>query len=230
LGGALNGLRNGATTARATHDSGYESESGFRDAFRRIFGTTPGRPTKEGCMLTTMIPSPLGPLLAGATEAAVCLLEFTDRRAIEAQIKTLRKRFPIPITPGRNPLLDRLEKQLAEYLAGKRRDFDLPLDYPGTDFQTRVWDALRTIPCGRTWSYEQLARTVGRPGAQRAVGRANGENRIAILIPCHRVVNKSGKLGGYGGGLWRKQFLLDLERGESAGGALFEQAGIRAAD
>jgi AraC family transcriptional regulator of adaptative response/methylated-DNA-[protein]-cysteine methyltransferase len=83
---------------------------------------------------------------------------------------------------------------------------------PGTPFQERVWTRLGEIPCGETMSYEGLARAIGRPGAQRAVGRANGDNRIAILIPCHRVVQKNGQLRGYGGGLWRKRFLLDLER------------------
>jgi O-6-methylguanine DNA methyltransferase len=116
--------------------------------------------------------------------------------------------------PGKHKHLDTLDKQLAEYFARKRRDFTLPLTYPGTDFQRAVWAGLLKIPYGKTWSYEQLAEYVGRPGAQRAVGTANGQNRIAIVIPCHRVINKGGKLGGYGGGLWRKQILLDLERGQ----------------
>jgi AraC family transcriptional regulator of adaptative response/methylated-DNA-[protein]-cysteine methyltransferase len=100
--------------------------------------------------------------------------------------------------------------------------------YPGTPFQVKVWDALRQIPYGETYSYEKLAWAVGAPGAQRAVGHANGQNRLAILIPCHRVVNKDGRLGGYGGGLWRKQLLLDLERGEQIALAL-SGSGQRAA-
>jgi AraC family transcriptional regulator of adaptative response/methylated-DNA-[protein]-cysteine methyltransferase len=114
--------------------------------------------------------------------------------------------------PGSSPLLDQLRRELEEYFAGRRREFAVDLTAPGTPFEERVWEALRTIPYGETWSYERLAQAVGSPGASRAVGSANGRNRIAILIPCHRVVNKDGRLGGYGGGLWRKEALLHLER------------------
>jgi AraC family transcriptional regulator of adaptative response/methylated-DNA-[protein]-cysteine methyltransferase len=89
----------------------------------------------------------------------------------------------------------------------------VPLVYPGTEFEQRVWNQLLAIPYSETRSYQDLARTLGQPGASRAVGRANGMNRIAILIPCHRVVNHNGELGGYGGGLWRKRTLLELEKG-----------------
>ena len=106
-----------------------------------------------------------------------------------------------------------LPAELADYFAGARTTFDVPIVYPGTAFQQAVWEQLLRIPYGETRSYEDIAVAVGRPSAQRAVGMANGKNRIAIVIPCHRVVNKGGRLGGYGGGLWRKQFLLDLERG-----------------
>jgi AraC family transcriptional regulator of adaptative response/methylated-DNA-[protein]-cysteine methyltransferase len=116
--------------------------------------------------------------------------------------------------PGAHRLLARLRTELREYFSGERRDFTVPLVYPGTPFQVKVWNALRAIPFGETISYEELARRVGSPAGQRAVGHANGQNPLAILIPCHRVVNKDGKLGGYGGGLWRKRLLLGLERGE----------------
>ena len=115
--------------------------------------------------------------------------------------------------PGRHGHIDRLKAELAEYFAGKRRVFEVPIVYPGSPFQQAVWKELLRIPYGATRSYEDVARAVGRSAAQRAVGTANGQNRVAIVIPCHRVVNKDGRLGGYGGGLWRKQFLLDLERG-----------------
>jgi AraC family transcriptional regulator of adaptative response/methylated-DNA-[protein]-cysteine methyltransferase len=151
--------------------------------------------------------------LAGARPEGVCLLEFTDRRALEAQFTTVRQRFACAVVPGRHDHLDQLKDELARYFARSLCDFTVPLTYPGTPFQEKVWSQLRRIPYGQTMSYEGLADTVGVPGAQRAVGRANGQNRIAIVIPCHRVVNKSGKLGGYGGGLWRKEYLLNLERG-----------------
>jgi O-6-methylguanine DNA methyltransferase len=156
----------------------------------------------------------------------VCLLEFSDRRMLEAQLATLRKRLGVPLVPGRNRWLDMLRVQLGEYFAGERRQFDLPLVIRGTPFQERVWQALLTIPYGDTWSYRDLAGRIGQSGATRAVGTANGMNRIAIVIPCHRVVNADGRLGGYGGGVWRKQALLDLERGQ--GSLVVEANALRA--
>ncbi|MFL6619043.1 MAG: methylated-DNA--[protein]-cysteine S-methyltransferase [Povalibacter sp.] len=160
------------------------------------------------------IETPVGPLLAGATRSAVVLLEFSERDILQQQLAAIRERFKTSIQPGRNVWLDALHVQLEEYFAARRRQFDLPLEYPGTPFQQRVWSTLLTIPYGATWSYLDMARSLGDPKATRAVGTANGMNRIAIVIPCHRVINANGKLGGYGGGLWRKQILLDLERGQ----------------
>ena len=162
----------------------------------------------------TWIETPLGSMLAGATREALCLLDFTDHSMFEAELAALRARFRAPLLPGRNPILDRLARELDQYFAGERRQFDIPLWYPGTPFQERVWSALLEIPYGETVSYQDLAQRLGDPRAVRAVGRANGMNPIAIVIPCHRVVNADGGLGGYGGGLWRKQYLLDLERGD----------------
>jgi len=150
--------------------------------------------------------------VAGATAEGICLLEFTDRRMLPAQIETVRDRFDCAVVPGESPHFDRLRDQLNAYFSGELRTFSLPLAAPGTPFQERVWAELQRIPFGETRSYEDLARAVGAPGAQRAVGHANGLNRIAIVIPCHRVINKNGKLGGYGGLLWRKEALLHLER------------------
>lgn len=109
--------------------------------------------------------------------------------------------------------LPQVEAQLAEYFAGERTDFDLPLAPEGTEFQAKVWAALRTIPYGETWTYGQLAAAIGQPGAARAVGLANGRNPISIVVPCHRVVGSTGTLTGYAGGVERKEFLLNLERG-----------------
>jgi AraC family transcriptional regulator of adaptative response/methylated-DNA-[protein]-cysteine methyltransferase len=142
----------------------------------------------------------------------VCLLEFTDRRMLEHQIETLGRRFKTALAPGSHRYLTDLERELREYFAGTRTTFDVPVHAPGSPFEERVWRALLEIPYGETRSYEAIARAVGSPRGVRAVGRANGLNRIAIVIPCHRVVNKSGELGGYGGGLWRKRRLLHLER------------------
>lgn len=210
---AFQQLRRGADLDEVAMNHGFESHSGFRDAFGRLIGRAPGRSRSMGLVTLSWLESPLGPLVAGATDEGLCLLEFSDRRMLEAQLDVLRRRLG-PVLPGTHPLLEQLRCELAEYFAGGRRDFSVPLVYPGTPFQVKVWNALRDIPYGETVSYEKLAWSVGAPGAQRAVGHANGQNRLAILLPCHRVVNKDGKLGGYGGGRWRKQLLLDLERGE----------------
>ncbi len=150
-------------------------------------------------------------MVAGATDQGVCLLEFTDRRMLERQLQRLVRLLACHVAPGEHDHLRTLREQLDAYFAGRRRRFDLPLVVPGSGFQQRCWDWLRDIPYGRTRSYADQARAVGRPGASRAVGRANGENRIAVVIPCHRVVRSDGALAGYGGGKWRKQWLLDHE-------------------
>ncbi len=209
---AFDRLRRGVDLDEVAMSHGFESHSGFRDAFGRLIGRPPGQSGELNRVTVSWLESPLGPLVIGTTDEGVCLLEFSDRRMLETQLESVRRRLG-PALPGSHPLLDQLKSELAEYFAGERREFTVPLVHPGTPFQVNVWTALRQIPYGVTSSYEQLAWAVGSPGAQRAVGRANGQNRIAIVIPCHRVVNKDGKLGGYGGGLWRKQLLLDLERG-----------------
>jgi AraC family transcriptional regulator of adaptative response/methylated-DNA-[protein]-cysteine methyltransferase len=209
---ALQQIRAGAALDEVALGNGYESHSGFREAFARTFGQPPGRARTSGCVVVDWLESPLGPLVVGAVQKGVCLLEFTDRRMLETQFTTLRKRFEAPILPGNHEHLEQLKDEMARYFTGQLTNFNVPLVYPGTPFQQRVWEGLLRIPYGQTRSYEDLACAVGVPGGSRAVGRANGSNRIAIVIPCHRVVNKSGELGGYGGGLWRKQFLLDLER------------------
>lgn len=211
MGAASRQLQNGAGLDGVALNHGYESLSGFREAFLKAFGQPPGRGRGADGVVTTWVESPLGPLLAGAVPEGVCLLEFTDRRALPAQLAAVGKHFGRPVVPGDSPLLEQLRKELISYFAGSLRDFTVPLTYPGTAFQQKVWGALRTIPYGQTWSYWRLAEAVGVSGAARAVGRANGQNRIAVVIPCHRVINKDGSLGGYGGGLGRKQFLLGLE-------------------
>jgi O-6-methylguanine DNA methyltransferase len=160
------------------------------------------------------VASPVGPLVLGATSTAVVLLEFSCAEEIAAQLDRTRKCLNHPLVHESNSLLTELRSQLAEYFSGTRHAFDLPLAYQGTEFQSRVWTALRSIPFGETRSYGAIAKALGDPGAMRAVGAANGVNPIAIVIPCHRVVNANGTLGGFGGGAWRKQLLLDLEQGQ----------------
>jgi AraC family transcriptional regulator, regulatory protein of adaptative response / methylated-DNA-[protein]-cysteine methyltransferase len=217
LAAAFEAIKAGGSLDDAVFDHGYESHSGFREAFARLFGEAPGRVANAAhgaggnFIRLAWIDSPLGPLVAGAVDEGICLLEFTDRRMLEAQAEILRSRLGLPAAPAPHPLLTLLKIQLGEYFAGERRVFDLPLHEPGTPFQERVWAALREIPCGQTRSYGGLARALGDPAAVRAVAQANGRNRIAILVPCHRVIGADGGLGGYGGGVWRKRRLLEIE-------------------
>jgi AraC family transcriptional regulator of adaptative response/methylated-DNA-[protein]-cysteine methyltransferase len=171
-------------------------------------------PTRaSGSVVTvTRIETPLGPMLTGATAEGICLLEFVDRRMIETQLEHLRTLFRAALVPGSSPHFDTMSDELRRYFDGRLRRFETPLDMRGTPFQRKVWSALLTIPYGETRSYSEQARIVGDPAAVRAVARANGDNRIAVVIPCHRVVGADGSLTGYGGGLWRKRWLLDLER------------------
>ena len=140
------------------------------------------------------------------------MLEFGEPARLEAQMTTVRRWFRSEAIAGENGHLNQLRDELREYFAGKLTHFTVPVVTPGTPFQQRVWSELRRIPYGETRSYEDVARAVGVVSGPRAVGRANGSNRIAIVVPCHRVVNKDGQLGGYGGQLWRKEALLRIER------------------
>jgi AraC family transcriptional regulator of adaptative response/methylated-DNA-[protein]-cysteine methyltransferase len=216
LAGALRRLRDGASLDDVALDTGWESHSGFREAFARTFGAPPGRSADAAHIVTAAVDTPLGPMIAGAVEDGVCLLEFADRRMIEAQIRRLGRLLRQPLVPGEHRHLALLRSELDAYFSGTLRRFEVPFVVRGTAFEEKVWHELVRIPYGETRSYAQLAARVGAPGAQRAVGRANGMNRIAIVIPCHRVVNSDGKLGGYGGGLWRKHWLLALESGAGA--------------
>lgn len=211
MGLALQHLQGGGGDLEAGLAIGYESNSGFRTAFGRQFAVTPRRSVEVNTLLTHTLDSPLGELQVGATDAGVCLLEFADRRALPTETRQLAKAVG-PLVPGVNQHIERMADQLRRYFEGTLTEFTVPLHVlRGTPFQRTVWDRLRRIPYGATMSYGELAAAIGRPGSQRAVGAANGANGIAIVIPCHRVVQSDGKLRGYGGGLWRKQFLLEHE-------------------
>jgi AraC family transcriptional regulator of adaptative response/methylated-DNA-[protein]-cysteine methyltransferase len=211
LGRAMKGLRDGSDTLTAALDAGFESQSGFRDAFARVFGDAPGRSRGRVLLTARWLETPLGPMLAVASDAGLVLLEFVDRRALETELRELRRLFDTAIVPGESEVLDRTISQVGEYFAGTRRNFDLPLDPRGSAFELRVWRELQTIPYGQTRSYAEIAAAIGAP-SPRAIGRANGRNRIAIVVPCHRVIRADGALCGYGGGVWRKAWLLSHER------------------
>ncbi len=212
LGAALKRISNGQNGTHAALDTGYESQSGFRDAFAGQFGLPPGRTKGADCLVAQELQTPLRPMIAVASQRGVCLLEFLDRRALHTELRDLRARFDAPIVEDSNAHVEQLRAELNEYFAGTRRQFDVTLDVAGTPFQRRVWERLRHIPFGRTASYLQIATEVQNPQAVRAVGRANGQNPIVIVVPCHRVVRADGTLCGYGGGLWRKRWLLDHEQ------------------
>lgn len=207
---ALEELKTGRRTSDVAFDSGYDSLSGFGYTCKKLTG---GAPTvAANVILIHRFTTPLGPMFVCASERGVCLLEFVDRRMLETEFKDLQRLARARILAGENQHTRQAEREIGEYFAGTRRRFELVLDTPGSPFQQSVWQALQAIPHGRTTSYGALADRLGKPQAVRAVAGANGANRVAIVIPCHRVLGKDGTLTGYGGGLARKQWLLEHER------------------
>lgn len=212
MGLALRDVQAGRRVIEVQLDRGYESTSGFREAFARVFGAPPRGAKNAACLLARRIETPLGTMLALADDHGLRLLEFVDRRGLERELAQLRRRLKCAIVPGDHAVLARLAQELDEYFSGTRMAFSVPLAPVGSAFQLRVWAELCRIPPGGTRSYAEMARRLGVPKSPRAIGRANGSNMLAIVIPCHRVINASGALGGYAGGLWRKQRLLEHER------------------
>lgn len=211
MGMALRTLQENQNMTSAMRAAGYASTSGFESAFTGIFGAPPARAREVSTLVTQQIATPLGPMVAVASAEALWLLEFHDRRALERELAWLRRRQRASIVPGANDVTELLARELEAYFAGERVTFRTPLALEGSEFQTQVWRALLSIAPGQTRSYAHIAQQIGRPRAVRAVGRANGDNRLTILVPCHRVIRADGSLCGYGGGLWRKQKLLELE-------------------
>jgi AraC family transcriptional regulator of adaptative response/methylated-DNA-[protein]-cysteine methyltransferase len=211
LGAAFKAIRAGERVIMAQLDAGYESGSGFRDAFAKIMGAPPASRAARA-LFAAWLDTPLGPMTAIGDEEALHLLEYVDRRGLEREIERLRIRARAGIVPGRTGPIAQVEAELAAYFDGSSMRFETPLARPGSPFQSAVRDALLTIPPGQTRSYAAIARAIGRPEAVRAVARANGANPFAIVVPCHRVISADGALCGYGGGLPRKRWLLDHER------------------
>ena len=151
-------------------------------------------------------------MIAGSSSRGICFLEWHSRGGIERIRQRVSRRYDVPVVEGNSDHLEALERNLGEYFEGSLKQFTVALDLAGTEFERAVWTQLLKIPYGQTRSYAQIAEAIGRPQACRAVGRANGANYISIIVPCHRVIESSGKLRGYGGGLWRKRYLLELEK------------------
>lgn len=212
LNSAFTKIKNGESVTAAAYDAGYESLSAFGESFKQLFGVAPGNSRHKQVINITRLETPLGSMFACATGEGICLLEFTDRKMLETELKWLSRHLDANIVQGANKHFGQLEMELQEYFDGKRKEFSVPLFMPGTDFQRIVWEMLRTIPFGSTRSYKAQAMKLGKPEAIRAVANANGMNRISIIIPCHRVIGEDGQLTGYGGGLHRKRWLLEFEK------------------
>ena len=218
MGLALADLRKGKSMIDLQLDQGFESGSGFRTAFNRLLGTAPSRAHGIDCLYARWLETPLGPMLALADDHGLALLEFVDRRGLERELESVQRRLKRRILPGEHNHLQQIERELQAYFSGQSLRFATPIAPSGSGFQRAVWNALLAIPPGETRSYAEIAEAIGQPAAVRAVGRANGDNRLCLVIPCHRVIGADGSLTGYSGGLWRKQWLLDHERSHAAAG------------
>lgn len=213
MGIAMKQIREGTLVTETQFNIGYESSSGFRDAFSKIMGSLPSQSVKQLTLLkASWFDSPLGPMLAVADEEALYLLEFVDRRGLEREIERLRHQLNAAIVPGENSPIHSIENELKSYFAGSLKKFMTPIHMVGSPFQKMAWHALTLIPYGETRSYAEQAQALGKPTACRAVANANGANPLSIIVPCHRIINSNGQLGGYGGGIARKQWLIELEK------------------
>jgi AraC family transcriptional regulator of adaptative response/methylated-DNA-[protein]-cysteine methyltransferase len=212
MGLAMKQIRGGEAVIDAQLSTGYESSSGFRDAFSRIMGAAPSLSGRSQILKASWLDTPLGPMIAIGSENALYLLEFVDRRGLEREVERLRWKTKSAIVPGTTQPIQLIESELAAYFDHSLSEFKTPLFLLGSPFQKRVWEELQKIPMGQTRSYADLALAIGKPTAFRAVAQANGANQFAIIIPCHRVINSNGELGGYGGGLTRKEWLINHEK------------------
>jgi AraC family transcriptional regulator of adaptative response/methylated-DNA-[protein]-cysteine methyltransferase len=205
-------LAKGGPVIEAQLDAGFDSPSAFRTAFAKLMGQSPQSFAKDALLRADWIDTPLGPMVAVCDKHALHLLEFVDRKALPGSLKKLKTYAKGSLGIGKFPIHDVLRAQLDAFFAGRSSEFDVPLTLHGSDFTQLVWRKLLTIGAGRTLTYGSLAKVLDRPSATRAVARANGANQIAIIVPCHRIIGADGSLTGYGGGLWRKQRLIELER------------------
>ena len=216
IGIATKQIRGGATVIAAHTKTGYQSSSGFRHAFAKVMGAAPTVLGVEQKIFTTAwIDTRLGPMLSISDEEKLFLFEFISRRGLEREIERLRAKGRVVIVPGRTAPIDSIEQEIQAYFDGTLKIFETPVHLHGSDFQQSAWRALQKIPYGETRSYSEQAELLGSPSATRAVANANGANQLAVIVPCHRIVRSNGDLGGYGGGLERKQWLLDHERSYS---------------
>lgn len=205
-------IRKGASVIDAQLEAGFESESDFRNAFSKLFGEMPARMNQQTVILkASWMDTVLGPMIAIADDSHLYLLEFVTRRGLEKEVERLRARG-FAIIPGETPPIHSIKNELNAYFSGTLTQFKTPYRVFGSSFQQAVWRILCEIPYGVTRSYREQAVLLGNPNAFRAVANANGANQLAVIIPCHRIIASDGTLGGYGGGLAVKQWLLDHEK------------------
>lgn len=213
MGLAFKQIRKGVSVIDSQLDAGYDSDSGFRDAFSKIMGAPPSKANGRTMLLkASWIDTKLGPMIAIADNEGLYLLKFIDKQGLEIEIEKLRSKTGGAIIPGESAPLLMIKKELDLYFSGHLKQFKTPLHMIGTDFQKKAWQALIHIPFGETRSYLDQAKSIGNERAFRAVANANGANQLSIVVPCHRIINSNGALGGYGGGQVRKQWLIDHEK------------------
>ncbi|MEB2774378.1 methylated-DNA--[protein]-cysteine S-methyltransferase [Algoriphagus sp. D3-2-R+10] len=212
INNAYQELKIGKNATHAAFDSGYESLSGFNYTFKKLVGDSPQKSLDRNIIWISRLTTPLGPMFMCATETGICLLEFVDRRMLETEFKDLQRLLNATILTGENEHIKQGIEEIIAYFEGRIQQFNVKLHTPGTDFQNKVWDCLQEINYGSTTTYLHQARKMNHPKAVRAVASANGRNRVSIIIPCHRVIGKDGKLTGYGGGIERKKWLIEHEK------------------
>jgi len=210
MGIAMKEIRKGGSIINAQLSTGYESGSGFRDAFLRVIGTTP-RSNSTNNLFASWLDTKLGPMIAIADERALILLEFVNRRGLENEILRLRDKTQSTIIPGDSNPIRQIRNELTGYFDGMQSTFKTPVNFIGTPFQKAVWRELLKIPAGQTSTYTDIAKKIRKSNATRAVGQANSKNQLAIIVPCHRVIKNDRTVGGYGGGVARKKWLLEHE-------------------
>lgn len=205
-------LAHGGAVIEGQLDAGFESASAFRAAFLKLLGKAPGNLSADPMLFADWVQTPLGDMVCVTSKSHLHLLEFIDRKALPKELGRLDRLAKGQLGIGRTEPAAQLKEELTAFFSGSSSAFQTPIAYHGSEFSGAVWDALREIPAGATRSYSDIAARIGRPSAVRAVARANGANQIALVIPCHRVIGADGSLTGYGGGLWRKRKLLEIER------------------
>jgi len=211
LGAAAQALTQGDKVINAQLTAGYDSPSGFRTAFSKTFGKAPAKADTKPLFIE-WISTPLGPMFAVCDDTHLYMLEFTVRKNMDRGFERLRKAHKRAVIPGRTKITEQIDVELKAYFDGNLTEFKTPLAPTGTAFQNKVWRALIDIPYGTSCSYSDLAIAVNNEKAVRAVASSNANNGLALIIPCHRVIAKGGGLGGYAGGLDKKEWLLNHER------------------